>query len=372
LTNNTQTLETTRYIGLMSGTSLDGADAALVSFTPTGAARLEGQVYLPFPDELRQQLLALNSPGDNEIERSCIQANRLSRLYAESVAALLQQSGLATSDIIAIGSHGQTIRHRPEFGFTVQIGNSALLAELSDITVISDFRSRDIASGGQGAPLVPAFHHAVFFHPAIHRVIVNIGGISNLTYLPPNNNISGFDCGPANLLMDAWAQRHLGRSYDKNGEWAASGQVIEGLLTALLGHPFFWQRPPKSTGRDTFNIPWLEQYLKAEYQPADVQATLLELAARGIADAIQQYCQDATEIFLCGGGARNLALRSRLQELCGVRKIALTDDLGIGVDWVEAAAFAWLAKQTMEKLPSNLPAVTGAQGPRILGAIYPA
>jgi len=356
----------------MSGTSLDGVDAALLSFTPVGAARLEGQVYLPFPDELRQQLLALNSPGDNEIECSCIQANRLAKLYADSVAALLQQSGLKSSDIIAIGSHGQTIRHRPELGFTVQIGNSALLAELSHITVVSDFRSRDIAAGGQGAPLVPAFHHAVFAHSATYRVIVNIGGISNLTSLPPGGNISGFDCGPANLLMDAWTQRHLGRSYDKDGEWAASGQVIESLLTTLLTHPFFKQQPPKSTGRDTFNLSWLEQHMKAQYRPADVQATLLELAARGIADAIQQYCQDATEIFLCGGGARNLALRSRLQELCEVRKIALTDDLGIGVDWVEAAAFAWLAKQTMEELPGNLPAVTGAQGLRILGAIYPA
>jgi anhydro-N-acetylmuramic acid kinase len=372
LNNNIRNPEVVRYIGLMSGTSLDGVDAALVSFTPAGAARLEGQVYLPFPDELRQQLLDLNSLGDDEIERSCIQANRLARIYADSVAALLQQSGLKTSDIIAIGNHGQTVRHRPELGFTVQIGNSALLAELSHITVISDFRSRDIAAGGQGAPLVPAFHHAVFAHPAIHRVIVNIGGISNLTSLPPGNPVSGFDCGPANLLMDAWAQRHLGHSYDKDGEWAASGQVIEDLLKALLTHPFFKQQPPKSTGRDTFNLSWLEQHLKTQYPPAGVQATLLELAARGIADAIQQYCQDATEIFLCGGGARNLALRSRLQELCGVRKIALTDDLGIGVDWVEAAAFAWLAKQTMEKLPSNLPAVTGAQGPRILGAIYPA
>lgn len=355
----------------MSGTSLDGVDATLVSFCPSGAARLEAQAYLPFPDELQQHLLALNNPGENEIERGCVLANRLAKLYAESVAILLQQTGLKATDIAAIGSHGQTIRHRPDLGFTVQIGNSALLAELSGIAVVSDFRSRDIAAGGQGAPLVPAFHQAVFSHPAIHRVIVNIGGISNLTDLPPGGVVTGFDCGPGNLLMNAWTQRHTGQNYDLGGAWAASGSLIPALLQALLSHPFLRQAPPKSTGRDTFHTAWLNALLQAEYAPVDVQATLLEYSARCIGDAIDQYCTTATEIYLCGGGAHNHALCMRLQQLLGSRTVMLTDNLGIDADWVEAAAFAWLARQTLLGQPGNLPTATGARGLRIVGAIYP-
>lgn len=356
----------------MSGTSLDGVDAALVSFTPEGTARLEGQAYLPFPEVLQQQLLALNSVGDNEIERSCLLANQLARLYADSVAALLQGSSLKAADIAAIGSHGQTIRHRPELGFTVQIGNSALLAELTGISVVSDFRSRDVAAGGQGAPLVPAFHQAVFSHPAVHRVIVNIGGISNLTDLPPGGLVRGFDCGPGNLLMNGWIERHQGHAYDRDGAWAATGNVIPALLQALLAHLFLRQLPPKSTGRDTFHLAWLETLLSAGYAPVDVQTTLLEFSACCVSDAIQQHCANATEIYLCGGGAHNAALVNRLRQLCGARSLALTDRLGISADWVEAAAFAWLARQTLLGQPGNLPSATGAAGPRILGAIYPA
>jgi len=355
----------------MSGTSLDGVDAALVAFTPEGLARLEGQVFLALPDELQQALLALNSAGANEIERSQLLANRLARLYAESVATLLQQSGLNAANIAAIGSHGQTIRHRPELGFTVQIGNSALLAELTGISVVSDFRSRDIAAGGQGAPLVPAFHQAVFSHPAIHRVIINIGGISNLTDLPPSGTVRGFDCGPGNLLLNGWIQRHNGQNYDRDGAWAASGNIIPALLQALLAHSFLRQAPPKSTGRDTFHLAWLETLLQAEYAPADVQATLLEFSARCISDAIRQHCASATGIYLCGGGGHNCALVNRLQQLLGARMVKLTDSLGIGADWVEAAAFAWLARQTLLGRPGNLPSATGANGLRILGAVYP-
>ncbi len=362
----------TRYVGLMSGTSLDGVDAVLLSFSGEEDALLGAHFYQPFTDELRHALLAINTAGDNEIERSQILANQLARLYAASVNALLTKAGLRAGDIAVIGCHGQTIRHRPELGFTVQLGNSALLAELSGIPVVSDFRSRDIAAGGQGAPLVPAFHQAVFGHPQIHRVIVNIGGISNLTDLPPAGTVSGFDCGPGNLLMDGWINRHSGQSYDRNGAWASTGSVIPDLLHTMLQHPFLVQSPPKSTGRDTFNMDWLESLLRPIYAPADVQSTLLEFAAVCISDAIVRHCYPSTEIYLCGGGAHNLALSNRLRQLLGNRKVSISDDLGIGADWVEAAAFAWLARQTLLNAPGNLPAVTGAAGSRILGAIYPA
>ena len=362
----------TRFIGLMSGTSLDGVDAVLLSFSANGAARLEACQYHPFPDQLRQELLAINAAGDNEIERSGLLANQLAHLYAASIGSLLEQTHLAASDVTAIGCHGQTIRHRPDLGFTVQIGNAALLAELTNITVISDFRSRDVAAGGQGAPLVPAFHKAMFGHAQIHRVIVNIGGISNLSDLPPTGPVNGFDCGPGNLLMDAWINRHKGHRYDRDGAWAATGTIIPDLLHAMLRHPFLAQTPPKSTGRDTFNMAWLESLLYPSYAPADVQSSLVELAACCICDAISVHCDRSSEIYLCGGGAHNLTLLSRLQQLLSGRKLSITDDLGIGADWVEAAAFAWLARQTLSGLPGNLPAVTGAAGSRVLGAIYPA
>ncbi|OIQ90557.1 anhydro-N-acetylmuramic acid kinase [mine drainage metagenome] len=360
----------TFYVGLMSGTSLDGVDAVLVCFSSTGAARLAGSHYLPFPEPLRQDLVAINAAGYNEIERSELLANQLAHLYANCVDALLARANHRPADIAAIGCHGQTIRHRPDLGFTVQIGNSALLAELTGIAVVSDFRSRDVAAGGQGAPLVPAFHHAMFGHSHIHRVIVNIGGISNLTDLPPAGPISGFDCGPGNLLMDAWIRRHNGECYDRNGEWAATGTLIPDLLQNMLLHPFLKQLPPKSTGRDTFNINWLETLLHPNYAAADVQSTLLEFAARCISDDIIQYCSRSTEIYLCGGGAHNATLTCRLQQLLGSRSVLVTDSLNLGADWVEAAAFAWLARQTFLRLPGNMPVVTGAGGYRILGAIY--
>jgi anhydro-N-acetylmuramic acid kinase len=360
------------YIGLMSGTSLDGVDAALVAFARNGRCQLLAQHYMPFADELRTALLALNSVGANEIEHSALLANQLARHYAECIAKLLQQAGMDSSDINAIGMHGQTIRHRPELGYTVQIGNAALLAELSGIDVVSDFRSRDVAAGGQGAPLVPAFHRASFADEKHHRVIVNIGGISNLSDLAPDGTTGGFDCGPGNLLMDGWIQRHLGKVYDRDGAWAASGSVIRELLQALLAHPFFAQQPPKSTGRDTFHLEWLQKHLSPDMVAEDVQATLLELSARAIADAVEEHCSGAREIYLCGGGAHNLALHGRLQTLLEGRSVSKTDQLGIAADWVEAAAFAWLARQALLGQPGNLPAVTGAAGPRLLGAIYPA
>lgn len=357
-----------QYIGLMSGTSLDGIDAVLASFDGP-QCKVIRTFYQPYPADLKQAILALHEPDDNELERSHVLSNQLARLYAQAVHSLLNGDG---GNACAIGCHGQTIRHRPDLGFTLQLNNPALLAELTNTAVVADFRTRDIAAGGQGAPLVPAFHQAVFGHPTIHRVIVNIGGISNLTNLPPDGSVTGFDCGPGNLLMDAWCHRHTGRAYDKNGEWAAGGKVNPHLLEKLLAHPFFQQHPPKSTGRDMFNSLWLEQQLSSVDDPTDVQATLAELSARSIADAIQRYCAGADEVYLCGGGAHNRVLHGRLQTLLSPMPMTCTDALAIPVDWVEAVAFAWLAKQTLEGKPGNLPAVTGAAGLRILGAIYPA
>lgn len=356
----------------MSGTSLDGINGVMAKFDASGRCHMHGQLYLAFDQDLRDELLALNTAGANEIERSCLLGNRLARAYAQCVNALLQQGGCKPSAVRAIGCHGQTVRHRPDLGYTVQIGNAALLAELTGICVAADFRSRDIAAGGQGAPLVPAFHQAIFAHANTHRVIVNIGGISNLSSLNPAGKACGFDCGPGNVLMDGWMQRHRGQNYDAGGAWAANGHFITRLLDDLLAHPFFVQAPPKSTGRDTFNMAWLEKHLRPDYAAVDVQATLLELTARTIADSIVRHCAGAAEIYICGGGAHNLLLTSRMAQLLPDKRVALTDALGINADWVEAAAFAWLAQEALAGRPANLPAVTGAIGERILGAIYPA
>ena len=358
-------------IGLMSGTSMDGVDAVLANFENASCQIIEC-AFVSFPDDLKYALLQLNASGANEIERSHLAGNHLARLYSNCISKLLAQAGITTNSISAIGCHGQTIRHRPDLGFTVQIGNAALLAELTGITVIADFRSRDIAAGGQGAPLVPAFHQAVFGTVPTHRVVVNIGGISNLSDLPPAGTVCGFDCGPGNLLMDSWALRYIGQPYDKDGAWAASGKILPDLLNALLAHHFFKAAPPKSTGRDDFHMSWLECHVSSQHPPADVQSTLLELTAMSISDAITEHCAGATEIYLCGGGAYNSTLVHRLTQLLHPRKLALTDELGIPANIVEAAAFAWLARQTLLGLPGNLPAATGASGPRILGAIYPA
>lgn len=364
-------MKSERYIGLMSGTSLDGVDVALTRIDgANNSLKVMHTHFVDFPQMLREQLLTLHHPSQNELEVTALVANALARLYASAVNALLRQHQINPAEITAIGCHGQTIRHRPELGFTLQIGNAALLAELTNITVVADFRSRDIAAGGQGAPLVPAFHQAVFADKNIHRVVINIGGIANLTDLPISGHVKGFDTGPGNMLMDAWALQHLGVAYDQSGKWASTGQVIIPLLAQLLAHPYFSQNPPKSTGRDLFNMAWLQAYLKSEYSPADVQRTLLELTAISIADAISQHCGNAHEIYLCGGGAYNSALLARLQTLLHATKMALSDSIGVNANYVEAAAFAWLACQTMLQKTSSLPAATGAIGARILGAIY--
>ena len=355
----------------MSGTSLDGVDAVLADFSSTSSS-LRQTFFLPYKESMREQLLALHQPGNNELHRAATISNQLSQIYANAVNGLLENSGLASENIVAIGCHGQTIRHcpEPENRYTIQLVNPALLTELTGISVVADFRSRDIAAGGQGAPLVPAFHQAIFNSSHCHRVIVNIGGIAYITSLEPGKAVTGFDCGPGNLLMDAWCHRHTGKVYDKEGAWAATGQAIPVLLEELLALQFLALPPPKSTGRDLFNLSWLENNLVGNEVPQDVQATLLQLTTRSIASAILDYCPNTKEIYICGGGARNNALVSHLKEALPEKRVSLTDNLGVDADWVEGYAFAWLAKQAILGLPGNLPAVTGAGGERILGAVY--
>jgi anhydro-N-acetylmuramic acid kinase len=359
------------YIGIMSGTSLDGIDAALVDLAQA-APRLVSSYFRPYTEPLKEASLALHQVSHNELHQSQLIANQLAREYAAATHALLKKAGVSAKSIQAIGCHGQTVRHRPEHGYTIQLNNAALLAELTCINVVSDFRSRDIAAGGQGAPLVPAFHDHVLRQPAIHRVILNIGGIANLTDLPPGKKTTGFDSGPGNLLLDAWIARHQGKAYDKNGDWSARGKIIPALLQRLLAEPFFAAAPPKSTGRDLFNLAWLERHLNGEEKPEDVQATLLALTGDSIAVAVQRFCAGTREIYVCGGGAHNTALLSHLQQALPQCRIQKTEVLGIAADWMEAIAFAWLAQQTMHLRPANLPAVTGARHPCVLGAIYPA
>lgn len=359
------------YVGIMSGTSLDGIDTALLDLSAT-TPKLLATHYQAYPASLQETLLALHHPAINEIHLAQLAAIELARRYASATQKLLLAANINAYEVRAIGCHGQTIRHHPEDGYTLQLGNAALLAELSGIAVVSDFRSRDIAAGGQGAPLVPAFHDKMLRHPDIHRVIVNIGGISNLTDLRPGQATSGFDCGPGNLLMDAWIKQHLGLSYDKDGGWAASGTVIPALLEKLLAEDYLQASPPKSCGRDLFNIRWLNQKLRGNEAPADVQATLLALTSHAVSASIGQYCPGAKEIYLCGGGAHNRALVTHLKLSLPDCQIQLTDKLGIEADWLEAIAFAWLAQQTLHGHSANLPEATGARHPCILGAIYQA
>ena len=358
------------YLGLMSGTSLDGVDAVLAEFDG-GRPRILGAAHHPFDAGLRGALLELNSPGNDEIERSAELANALAGRYAAAVSDVLAQTAKQAADIRAIGCHGQTLRHRPARGYSVQIGNAALLAELCDICVVADFRSRDIAAGGQGAPLAPAFHAEVFGDAAESRAVVNIGGIANLSSLPSKGAVTGFDCGPGNALLDLWALRHLGTPYDPDGRWAAGGTVDAKLLDRLLAEPYLAAPPPKSTGRDLFNGAWLASRLEAGLEARTVQATLLEFAARCIADACGRHCADAKRLIVCGGGARNGELMHRLASLLLPAKVESSAAHGIEPQHVEAAAFAWLAKQALDGRSASLPAVTGARGPRPLGAVYP-
>lgn len=358
------------FVGLMTGTSLDGIDAVVVDME-SDTPQLLASLGAPIPETLRQQLFQLQSASEDEIHLSQLAANAHSKACADVVLALLKQAGLSAKDIVAIGNHGQTIRHRPEYRYTLQIGNHALLAEYTGITVVGDFRSRDVAAGGQGAPLVPAFHQALFAKPNSNRVLVNIGGIANLSWLSAKGDVIGFDSGPGNVLLDAWILQHQGVNYDANGEWAASGVVLPDLLAQMQSEPFFTLPAPKSTGRDLFHTQWLKHHLAHRNDaPADVMATLAELTAWSIACAIKQQGQ-ADEVYICGGGAHNTHLMQRLAAHlpCPIQS---TQAIGINPDWMEAFAFAWLAQRCLAGLTANLPVVTGACGERILGAIWPA
>lgn len=360
------------YLGVMSGTSLDGLDIALIE--QTSKTTLLATHYLPMPDELRAELLALCASGPDELARAALAEQHWVELAAQGIANLLQQHNLSPASVRAIGSHGQTVRHEPARGFTVQIGNPALLAELTGISVISDFRRRDVAAGGQGAPLVPAFHEALFGERRGQLAVLNVGGFSNLSLLQHDRPARGFDCGPGNVLMDAWIQRQRGERYDRDGAWAASGQLQPQLLHALLSDPFFQTLGPKSTGRELFNLVWLDQHLSRQpgYAAADVQATLLELSAASIVAALNHAQPQTDELLVCGGGAHNLALMARLAALLPACTVNSTAAYGVPADWVEAMAFAWLAHCCLEGIPANRPSVTGARGLRVLGAIYPA
>ncbi|MFG0585745.1 anhydro-N-acetylmuramic acid kinase [Pseudomonas sp. zjy_9] len=360
------------YIGVMSGTSLDGLDIALIE--QDHSPRLLATLYRPMPETLRSDLLALCAPGENELARAAIAEQRWVEIAAQGIDELLKQQNLTAQQIRAIGSHGQTVRHEPARGFTIQIGNPALLAELTGICVVADFRRRDVAAGGQGAPLVPAFHQSLFADGEHQVAVLNVGGFSNLSLLDPNGEVLGFDSGPGNVLLDAWIHHCQGLNYDRDGAWAATGTVHPGLLSRLLSDPFFATAGPKSTGRELFNLDWLLGHLQALPAIAgeDVQATLVELTARSITSALRTAQAHTDVLLVCGGGAHNTCLMQRLSALMQGADVRSTAAQGIDPDWVEAMAFAWLAHCALEGIPGNRPSVTGAAGLRILGAIYPA
>jgi len=363
------------YIGLMSGTSVDGIDAVLVAIDNSNIPKIISTHRHPVTDLLRDDIQALMRLGENEIDREGALDMQLGAEFADAALSVLEMAKLKPPEVRAIGCHGQTIRHRPHWKlpYTRQIGNPSVIAERTGITTVADFRARDMAAGGEGAPLVPAFHNAVFRAPGTNRTIVNIGGIANISYLPGDTSapVVGFDTGPGNTLLDQWVIRHEGQHYDQDGKWAANGQILHDLLQRLLDDEYFTRQPPKSTGREHFHADWLKHHLTDNERPVDVQATLSELTARSIAESIHNLLPGPTdEVYVCGGGAHNVDLIRRLQARLGDTPVATTNALGVDPDWIEATAFAWLAHQTLSGHPGNLPSVTGATRPVVLGGIY--
>ena len=366
------------FLGLISGTSADGIDAALVEFpdatTATGLRLLAARTQAWAP-ALRERLVALGQGGEpgslDGLGRLDVQ---VAQAFADAALALLDEAGIEPARVAAIGSHGQTVRHRPlgDAPFTMQIGDGSVIAERSGITTVADFRRRDVAAGGHGAPLVPAFHAALLHSPGEDRAVLNLGGIGNYTLLPAAGQVRGFDTGPANALLDAWCQRHTGHGFDAGGAFAASGQVDPALLARLLDEPWFALPPPKSTGREQFHLDWVQARLEGGEAPADVQATLLELSAATVAGALLAQQPRTTRVLACGGGVRNPRLLQRIAARLPDVAVEDTTAHGLDPDFVEAMAFAWLARETLAGRPGNLPAVTGARGPRVLGVIHPA
>lgn len=381
-----------RFIGLMSGTSLDGVDAVLVDFEEAGSGsssntigigmRVLGHVHRPFDAALRDELLRLQGRGDNELHRAALASNGVARAYAACVDALLHESVVHRSSVVALGAHGQTVRHQPQAfdgtGYTLQLLNAAVLAELAGIDVVSDLRSRDVAAGGQGAPLVPAFHAWAFSGRVDHGAalaVLNVGGMANISVLHADGRVAGFDTGPGGALLDAWCLRHRGVVFDDAGTWAASGRVDGALLRSMSSEAFFARSPPKSTGRDVFHLGWVDDHIQragSSPAPVDVQATLAELTAATVAEALAAHATDAHALIVCGGGARNIDVLARLQQHLPNVRVSTSSEHGVPVDQVEALAFAWLAYRFVHCEPGNLPAVTGARAPRRLGALYPA
>lgn len=371
------------YVGLISGTSADGIDAALVRFgagvSDTGC-RLEHGLVVPWAPALRERLVALGQGGDarglDELGTLDVQVGEA---FAAATRTLFDAAGVDAREVVAIGSHGQTVRHRPAGAaydgahpFTWQIGDASVIAERCGIATVADFRRRDVAAGGQGAPLVPAFHAAMLHSPAEDRAVLNLGGIGNFTLLPRVGDVRGFDTGPANALLDAWCLRHRGEAFDRDGAFARSGRVDDALLARLLDEPWFALPPPKSSGREQFHLDWVESRLQGGESAGDVQATLLELSAATIADALLAHQPATTRVLACGGGVRNARLIERIAARLPGCIVEPTDAHGLDADFVEAMAFAWLARQTLAGLPGNVPAVTGARGPRVLGVVHPA
>jgi len=370
------------FVGLMSGTSADGIDAALVEFDPAGRCGLLCASHSPWDEEVRRQLLAIGQglaePGLDALGTLDVS---LGEAFAAATLSLLDAAGVEAGSVLAIGSHGQTVRHRPagalgdgRHPFTLQLGDANVIAERTGIATVADFRRRDVAAGGQGAPLLPALHAALLAAPGEDRAILNLGGIANLTLLPGDTpeGVRGFDTGPANALLDAWCERHTGARYDDGGRWAAGGSVDEALLRRLLDEPWFKLPPPRSTGREHFHLDWVQERLGGNEQPRDVQATLLELTAATVAEALLCTQPGTSRLLVCGGGAHNPLLMERLAARLPGVAVESTAVLGLDPDYIEAMGFAWLARRTLAGLPGNLPAVTGARGPRILGALYPA
>ena len=359
------------FIGLMSGTSADGIDAVLIT-TEGNRSELVGSHHRPMPAPVRDEILAFRQSGPDELHRLATLDAQLAEEYSLAVSALLTTAQLEAATVTAIGCHGQTIRHHPEGDtpYTLQIGDPNRLAELTGITVVCDFRRRDMAAGGQGAPLVPAFHRARLVSGGVATAVVNIGGIANISLITAGGDVAGWDTGPGNTLMDAWVAQHRGEPFDRNGEWAASGTVIAPLLSALLRDPYFATRPPKSTGPEHFHLDWLAAHLSGDEAAADVQCTLAELTVESLAAALEQQPFDVIRV--CGGGARNIWLMQRLTDRLGDTVVTTTEAIGVDPEWVEAWAFAWLAEQTLAGQPGNVPAVTGAKGARVLGGIFPA